>query len=392
MTTSGSVAFSPSNADIVLTAFRRIGIRASAITNEHMISARMAVNLVQSAWSTMGTNLWRVSLEQTPLVQGIATYNVPADTTMVLDAYIRIFSMGSPVNQVPAFTTTNNSTSVRVTWNSNGLTVGNWISIVIPVSIGGIILFGYYQVVSVLDSNNFTITAVSAATSGASGGTVPAFTTSPGSDTVSVLLNNHGFLSGQSFVVQISTTIGGITIYGSYTITSVVDANNFTINVSYPAGFGATVAENGGLAQLVGQNTTAQPIDRVLNPISRTDYAALPDKIQQGFPTTMWFDRLLNPTLTLWQVPDGNGPCELLYYRVSQLEDAYPSMGQTPDVPYRGLEALTADLAWFLAKEWAPALETQRKADAESARALFMSDDRERVGFFVTPDFSSYYN
>ena len=389
---SGTTSFSPSNADIVLTAFRRIGVRASEVTNEHMTSARMAINLLQSSWSNMGVNLWRVDLQTVPLVQGITTYSVPSDTVMVLDAYVRLFSMGSPYNATPDFSTTISSTSVKIKWPSNGLSVSNYINIVIPVSVGGIVLYGYYQVTSVLDTNNFTITAATAATSTVNdGGAVPVFTTASSSNTVVVTLRNHGYLSGQPFVVQVATTLGGITLYGTYNITSVVDADNFTITSAYPASSIAILSENSGQAQLVGQNTSADPVDRVLNPISRTDYSAIPDKFQQGFPTIMWFDRLLQPTLTLWQVPDGNGPYALMYYRVSQIQDESPSMGQNPDVPYRFLEALTADLAWYLAKEWNPAIEVQRKTDADGARALAMAEDRERVNLMLQPDFSAYY-
>lgn len=393
MTSSNTTSFNPSNADLTLTAFRRVGVRSSAITNEHMVSARMAINLVQAAWSNMGVNLWRVDLQTVPLVQSVATYGVPSDTVMVLDAYIRIFALGSPVNESPAFTTTTSSSSVTVYLPASGLSVGNWVSIVIPVSVGGLIIYGLYQVNSVLDSNHFTIIAASNATGSiTAGGLVPLFTTTQGSATVNVLLNNHGYLAGQSFLVQVATTIGGITILGSYTIPSVVDANNFTITASSPATSSQNISENNGQAQITPQNTSAQPVDRILNPISRTDYASLPDKVQQGFPTTMWFDRLINPTLTLWEVPDGNGPYELLYYRVSQLQDESPTMGQTPNIPYRFLDALVSDLAWYLAKEWNPQIEMQRKEDADIARALAMAEDRERVGLYVTPDFSSYYS
>ena len=50
--------------------------------------------------------------------------------------------------------------------------------------------------------------------------------------------------------------------------------------------------------------------DRIILPISRTEYASYPNKQQQGFPTTYWFDRLMSPasnnqTINLWPVPDG---------------------------------------------------------------------------------------
>ena len=51
--------------------------------------------------------------------------------------------------------------------------------------------------------------------------------------------------------------------------------------------------------------TTDSGIDRVIMPISRTEYASYPNKTQQGFPTSYWFDRLVSPKVTLWPVPDG---------------------------------------------------------------------------------------
>lgn len=389
---SGTKSFSPSNADFVLTAFRRIGIRAAELTNEHMVSARMAINLLQASYSNLGVNLWTVDLQTIPLVQGITTYSVPQDTVMVLDAYIRQFYMGSPYNASPNFSTTINSNIVQITWPSSGVTVPDYINVIIPVSIGGTVLYGFYQVVSVLDTDDFTITASSQATSTVNNaGAVPVFTTTATSAVVNVQLDNHNYLSGQPFVVQVLTQLGGIQLYGSYPITSVIDANNFTITSAYSAGFGQTLSENSGQMQLTAQNVTAQPVDRIMNPISRTDYAVLPDKLQQGFPTVMWFDRLISPSLTLWQVPDGSGPYQLLYYRSTYIQDENAINGQTPNLPYRFFESYVADLSWMLSKEWNPAIEAQRKMDADAARSSAMAEDRERVGMFLIPDFSSMF-
>ena len=52
-------------------------------------------------------------------------------------------------------------------------------------------------------------------------------------------------------------------------------------------------------------STGANPIDRLILPVSRTEYASYANKSQQGFPTVFWFDRLLSPTVTLWPVPNG---------------------------------------------------------------------------------------
>lgn len=391
MTSSGVYTFNPSIADIGIEAYERIGIRSAALTPEQMYSLRMSCNLVLSDWSNRGVNLWKVDLQTVPAVQGVTTYNVPSSTIMVLDAFIRQYAMNAPVNLTPAFSTQNASPSVTITWNNNGLSVGEYISVVIPVSIGGLIIYGFYQVTSVTSANTFVITASSNATSMASGGTVPVFTTTANSATVNVNLTNHGYVAGQTFSVQIATAVGGITLFGDYTIASITDSNNFTITASYAAGSSASATENGGQCQIAGQQQNTDPIDRIISPISRTDYAALPDKLQQGFPSVYWFDRLINPTLTIWQVPDGNGPYALYYYRVSQIQDAVPQSGQTADIPYRFQEAFVAAIAWHLARKWKPEIEALRKQDAAEAVALAIAEDREAVSLNIAPDTDEYY-
>lgn len=390
-TTSGTYSYNPALSDLVIDAFERIGIRAAEITPDHMISARRSINLIQSLFSNYGVNLFTVVLERIPLVQGVATYSVPSDTIMFLDGYIRTYPLGQAVNLIPQFATTINSTTVTVTQLSNGLVAGNYINIVIPVSIGGIILYGFYQATSVPNENTYTITAASAATSSATGGVVPLFACAVSSNIITVTLPSHGYLSGQSFVVQVSTTLGGITLFGSYTITSVVDANNFTIQSGYPASTLASVYENNGSCQIATQNITTQLVDRVVGPMSRTDYNSLPNKMQQGFPTIFWYSRLDNPTVTLWQVPDGNGPYELQYYRSQQIQDSNPINGQTAAIPNRFLEALFAGTAYHLAMKWAFDRAPVLKAYYDQVWAAIQAEDREDVPLRLVPDLSSYF-
>mgnify|MGYP003349330840 FL=1 len=104
----------------------------------------------------------------------------------------------------------------------------------------------------------------------------------------------------------------------------------------------------------VTNDQTGENIDRIIMPISRTEYASYPNKEQQGFPTVFWFDRLLSPTVTLWPVPNvDNGPSTLSYYRVTQIQDANLQNGLTVDIPYLWMEAFAYGLATRLAQIWA---------------------------------------
>jgi hypothetical protein len=65
--------------------------------------------------------------------------------------------------------------------------------------------------------------------------------------------------------------------------------------------------------QIVPPQSTGT-IDRVIIPISRSDYAAIANKYMTGFPTSVWVNYQLNPTMTLWPVPNQDVPQGLQYY------------------------------------------------------------------------------
>jgi len=224
--TSGQFSFAPSLGEVVLNAFARIGVRRTEIVQTHLSDARMEANLLLARIANTEPNLWTVDLQALPLLQGSPTYTVPAETAMILDAYIRF---GSP-----------------------------------------------------------------------------------------------------------ST-------------------------------------------------------DRSIYPISRSEYSTYPEKDIQAFPTVFWFDRLISPTITLWPVPDGNGPYTLYYYRVRQIQDAEYVNGQNIEIPYLWLDAFTSGLAARLARIYAPSLEGQRKMDADEAWQLAAKQDTENVYMMFNPGLSSYF-
>lgn len=136
---------------------------------------------------------------------------------------------------------------------------------------------------------------------------------------------------------------------------------------------------------------TSQPTDRLIMPISRTEYASYPNKTQQGFTTTFWFDRLLNPTVTLWPVPDGTSAQYLKYYRVRQLQDANLSNAQTLDIPYLWLEAFADNLAYRLARIWAPEKAPLWKPIADESYQVAATQNVENAPTYVSPMISGYF-
>jgi hypothetical protein len=228
MSTSGTYAFNPALGEIVLYSYNLIGVRNTAVLQEHMQSARMAANMMLSRWANQGVNLWAVDLITVPLVKGTSTYPVDGNTVVMLDTYIE------------------------------------------------------------------------------------------------------------------------------------------TVNGS------------------------GQPIDRLILPISRTEFASYPNKEQQGFPTTYWFDRLLSPTVTLWPVPDGT-TTSLKYYRVRQLQDANLQNGQQVEIPYLWMEAFAYGLAQRLATIWAPDKMMMLKPMADEAYSIAAAQNVETAQQYISPMISGYF-
>lgn len=133
-------------------------------------------------------------------------------------------------------------------------------------------------------------------------------------------------------------------------------------------------------------------IDRIIMPISRTEYASYPNKEQSGFPTVFWFDRLLAPTVTLWPVPNtDNGPQELKYYRVKRIQDSAMSNGQQVEIPYLWLEAFAYGLAQRLAMIWAPDKVVMLKPMADEAYQVAADQNVETAQQYISPMISGYF-
>lgn len=133
-------------------------------------------------------------------------------------------------------------------------------------------------------------------------------------------------------------------------------------------------------------------IDRIILPVSRTEYASYPNKEQQGFPTVFWFDRLLSPTVTLWPVPNtDNGPQSLKYYRVRQIQDANLQNGQQVEIPYLWLEAFAFGLAQRLAMIWSPDKVALMKPMADESYAIAAAQNIETAQQYISPMLSGYF-
>jgi hypothetical protein len=231
MASSGTYEFDITLGELGLYAFNLLGVRPTALTQEHMFTLRIASNMMLLHWGNLGVMLWEVDLQTITLQQGVATYDVPANTFMMLDAYVS--------------------------------------------------------------------------------------------------------------------------------------------------------SEDNGISPV---------IDRLVLPISRSEYASYPNKLQEGFPTVFWFDRLLSPTITVWPTPNGAAQdATLSYYRVKQIQDAVMTGGTNMDIRKQWLPAFADGLAANLARSWAPERVADLKAWADMTYLAASNQEVEAGNFYISPQLSSYF-
>jgi hypothetical protein len=159
------------------------------------------------------------------------------------------------------------------------------------------------------------------------------------------------------------------------------------------ASLNASAYENNGNAQFQTQSNTVDPIDRILTPIGRTDYAEFPDKFRQTIPTQYLFLRNVNPTVTLYQVPNNYQPYVLMTYLMRRIQNADITMGEIPDIHFLFLDAICARLAKRLAVKYAKAMLPVLAPLAKEAWDLAITENREQgVENYITPVLSGYWN
>lgn len=140
----------------------------------------------------------------------------------------------------------------------------------------------------------------------------------------------------------------------------------------------------------VTQNTGTAEIDLIILPISRTEYASYTQKQQQGRPNTFWVNRLLQPTINLWPVPDGNNPT-LKYYYLRQTQDTTLSNGAVPEIPVYFWKWFTMALASQLALIWNLGAAPMLEALADKAWTFASTQNTETAAFYISPSLGGYF-
>jgi hypothetical protein len=126
--------------------------------------------------------------------------------------------------------------------------------------------------------------------------------------------------------------------------------------------------------------------DLIISPMSRSEYAAIPNKAQQSTrPTQFYLQRTTTPTVYIWPTPQD--ATVTLYYNVARMTQDPGALANTVDAPNRWFDALAAELAVRLAEKWAP----ERLADLERRAAIAYTaaaaEDSENVTLSIVPNY-----
>jgi len=93
MAISGVANFDMNFTELAEEAFERAGREMR--TGYDLRTARRSANIMMAEWANRGINMWTIESGSIPLVQGTATYNLPADTVDLLEHVIRTGSGNS---------------------------------------------------------------------------------------------------------------------------------------------------------------------------------------------------------------------------------------------------------------------------------------------------------
>jgi len=83
MATTGTYAFNPSAADVVLNAFGMIGLRRTQLNTEHLTDAAFAANMLGVEFTNRNPNRWQMEEVAIPLVADTSSYNLPPETVAI---------------------------------------------------------------------------------------------------------------------------------------------------------------------------------------------------------------------------------------------------------------------------------------------------------------------
>jgi hypothetical protein len=340
-------------------ALRRCGIPTGAQTAEMAMVCRDHLYLMQSAWATLGVNLWCQEKLVLPLYENVPTITLPVGT---IDLLLK-----------------------SVTYRTLTRPTGSYTS-----SAGGTAAFAFDGDIDTICTQTSPLGNISV---------------DYGSDNV---VTSVGYLPGATSTLSLvfEYSADGITWSTSYApgSTDYVDGEWVWYDIAYPvsAEFYRCRAASGTLVVRELYFGTS-PSEIVIPRVNRDDYVGLPDKTSTGDVTQFWLDRQrVQPVMYLWKVPNTTFK-QIVAWRQRYIMD--PGIAQNDaDVPQRWLDAVVkgvaarmlleiADIAAILNIPLGVDVKTRwpmLKQEAQEALNLVSNFEYDQSPINLTPNISGY--
>jgi hypothetical protein len=135
---------------------------------------------------------------------------------------------------------------------------------------------------------------------------------------------------------------------------------------------------------------TSTQSDISISRVSRDAFLNIPSKLTEARPTQFYVDRLINPSLRVWPLPDASSKYSIVFDRLTRMDDADASQN-TLEVPFRFYPCLAAGLAYYLSMKRAPERIQILKAVYEEEFERAAAEDRDRASLSLTPS-RDYYS
>jgi hypothetical protein len=334
-------------------AFERIGILAELLTEVHYESAQNSLNLLlSSAWINRGLNLFTINKGMFTIMPGQNIYNLPAN---FVDIYERECTAFTPVRQLTGTPLASSGVAANA-FDSNPATACT------QTAPNGNIGFKFdtAQPISYVGINSFVDNTYTIEVQYSQDGTV--------------------WYTANEPIPQFYQA--GIDVW------ICLDANPSAL-------FWRIVETDGSTLNIDELYFDTQGVkSRLLGPVSRFTMLANTNRLPPGnSPTTFYINRVVNPTIQLYPIPNDNPAyTNLLFNYVGTIQSIDRLLKRNVPIPPRFFEACCADLAAALAVKFAPDKAQLLQALADAAFTRAAGEDVQKVPMTVTASMRYFRN
>jgi len=342
MGTSNSYSFQNITVDRVINdAYQRIGIVNALVNGIYYEAARTSGNFLLSSWVNEGLNLFTVEQNIIPIVNGVSSYVLPANTSKLLECKL-----------------SNSNRKLNGTPNASSGTAA-----------------------SAFDGNVNTSCAQTAPN-----GTI-GYVYSTGTP-----INYVGILSAVTSIYSISIECSYLASPSSadwitvYNIPAQIYrfGNPLFVALPYtPNALSWRIRESGGATLNIAELYFQIPFISIpMRPVGRDQYFGYPTNNKSGNPTLYYVNRINPPVFNVWPMPMTGDYDMFVYNRVRYIQDLGAYINDIDTIP-AFLEALTAGLAVKLAEKFKPELLPDLRQASDTAYLKAGRENTENVDLQV---------